>query len=207
MRQKTLIKIISLLRKDLNNGLTILEISKRLKIGYRPAYNHIGVMEKEGIVIVKRVGNARQSLLNLNNEKCRHLLAETDIARKEELFKKNQKLGSVLDGLVSKLSETLASEIHSVILFGSYVKSTATKLSDVDVLFIVADLKDKNTREVIERECAGYSYSHNVKISPLIADVTEFKKMLKAKELNIGKEVKEYGLPLYGSEAFWRLME
>ena len=49
MRQKTLLKIIGLMRKNLDKGLTILEISKQLKIGYRPAYNHITEMEKEGI--------------------------------------------------------------------------------------------------------------------------------------------------------------
>ena len=47
MRQKTLLKIIGLMRTNLDRGLTILEISKKLKIGYRPAYNHITEMEKE----------------------------------------------------------------------------------------------------------------------------------------------------------------
>ena len=55
MRQKTLLKIVGLMRKDLNKGLTILEISKKLKIGYRPAYNHISEMEKEGIIKISRV--------------------------------------------------------------------------------------------------------------------------------------------------------
>jgi len=56
MRQKTLLRIIGLMRKDLDKGLTILEISKRLKIGYRPAYNHIIQMGKEGIVQIEKVG-------------------------------------------------------------------------------------------------------------------------------------------------------
>lgn len=70
----------------------------------------------------------------------------------------------------------------------------------------IADLKNKNTREGIQRECTSVQYSHNTKISPLITDVAEFKKMLNAKELNIGKETREYGIPLYCSEFFWRLI-
>src|SRR3989344_3246853 len=143
MRQKTLLKIIELMRKDLDKGLTILEISRRLKIGYRPAYNHITEMGKEGIIHIDKVGNAKQCLLNLSSPKARHLLESLDISRKEE----------------------------------------------------------------IERENYSYQYSHNIKISPLIADIEEFKKMLKSRELNIGKEVKESGISLYGHEIFWRIVE
>ena len=55
MRQKTLIKIIGLMRKELDKGQTILGISKQLGIGYRPAYNHIAEMEKEQIIQVQKV--------------------------------------------------------------------------------------------------------------------------------------------------------
>ena len=92
-------------------------------------------------------------------------------------------------------------------MFGSYAKGTATKQSDIDLLFIVSNLKDKKLREAIERESASYQYSHNIKISPLITNINEFKEMLKSKELNVGKEVKESGVSLYGHELFWRIIE
>ena len=113
----------------------------------------------------------------------------------------------ILDNLISKLIEKFISRIHSIILFGSYVKGTATKQSDIDLLFIVDNLKDKKLREVIDRESASYQYTHNTKISPLITDIKEFKEMLKSKEFNVGKEVKESGVSLYGHELFWRLIE
>ncbi len=206
MRRETAVKIIGLLRKELDMGFTIMEISRRLKIGYRPAYIHISEMIKEGIISARKIGMAKYCNLSLENPRCRQLLAEVDLLRKENLFKENQKLKSVLESLIATLSGTLASEIHSIVLFGSHAKGTATKSSDIDLLFIVADMKDKSARESIERECASYEYSHNVKISPMITDVTEFKKMLKTKELNVGKETREQGIPLYGSEIFWRLM-
>ena len=205
MRQKTLLKIVRLMRKDLNKGLTILEISKRLKIGYHPAYNHIIEMEKEGIVKVERVGSAKKCSLILGNEKTRHLLEEVDIARKEEIYQKNLRLRQV-EGLISKLTEKFISEILSVVLFGSYAKGKAGKQSDIDILFIVSNLKDKTLREGIERECAAYQYSHNIKISPLITNIEEFRKILKLKELNVGKEIKENGISLYGHELFWRII-
>ena len=161
MRQKTLLKIIGLMRKGIDKGLTIFDISKKLKIGYRPAYNHISEMEKKGIIKITKVGSAKQCLLNPENPSARHLLESLDMATKE---------------------------------------------SDIDLLFIVSNLKNKRLREEIERESASYQYSYNAKVSPLITDIGEFKKMLKSKDLNVGKEAREYGISLYGHELFWRII-
>ena len=201
-----MLKIVHLMRTSLDKGLTILEISKKLNIGYRPAYNHINSMEKEGIVKIVKVGNAKQCFLNLGNAKCRHLLEEADALKKEEIYKKNQKTRAVIESLILKLTKDFISDIHSVVLFGSHAMGTATKASDIDLLFIVTDLKNKQLREGIERESASYQYSHNLKVSPLITDISEFKRMLKSEELNVGKEAREYGISLYGSEMFWRLV-
>lgn len=205
MRQKTLLKIIGLMRKNIDRGLTILKISKQLKIGYRPAYNHINEMEKEGIIKINKIGSAKQCSLDFSNPKTRHLLETLDIERKEELYKENPRL-KIIENLISKLTEKFASEIQSIILFGSYVKGTATKQSDIDLLFIISNIRGKSLRESIEREGASYQYSHNMQISPLITDIGELKKMLKGKELNVGKEIKEYGVSLYGHEIFWKII-
>lgn len=206
MRQETLLKIVGLMRKNLDKGFTILEISRQLKIGYRPAYNHITSMEKEGIIKVERIGNAKHCLLTLGNERCRHLLEEIDALKKEEIYKENPKIKAVIESLISKLTKEFIPDIHSIVLFGSYAKRNATKTSDIDLLFIVTNLKNKQLRENIERESASYQYSYNLKVSPLITDINEFKKMLKAEELNVGREAMEHGISLYGSEMFWRLL-
>lgn len=206
MRQKTLLKIIGLMRVKLDKGLTILDISKQLKIGYRPAYIHISDMEKERIIQIEKVGSSKQCKLILTEPKTRHLLEYLDMARKEWLYKENPKLKSILESLIQKITDQFISEIHSIVLFGSYAKGTAAKQSDIDLLFIVHGLKNKKLREYIEGESASYQSSHNVKVSPLITDIQELKKMLKAKELNVGKEAREFGVSLYGHEMFWRVI-
>ncbi len=205
MRKETLLKIMKLFRMNLDKGMTILEISKKLNIGYRPAYNHINEMFDNGMININKVGRAKQCFLNLKSEKTRHVLGEVDILRKEKLYKKT-KLKNILKKLIKKLTEKHISKIQSIVLFGSYAKGKAVKDSDIDLLFIVSDMKDKNLREAIERECAGFQHSHNVKVSPLITDGKEFKKMLKAEEMNVGKDVREYGIALYGSEFFWMII-
>ncbi|MBS3123078.1 nucleotidyltransferase domain-containing protein [Candidatus Woesearchaeota archaeon] len=206
MKHETVLKIIGLLRKNLNRGFTILEISKLLKIGYRPAYNHIAELEKIKAITVTRVGSAKHCSLNLENIQSLHFLQEIDLARKEGLYKHKQKIKIIIDELILKITSKIFSSLHSIVLFGSQAKETATQSSDFDMIFIISDIKDKSVRMIIERECANYQYSHNLKISPIITDMAEFRKMLKSKEINIGKEAKEYGIALYGSEQFWRLI-
>lgn len=206
MKKQTLMKIVGLMRKDLSKGETILAISKKLKIGYRPAYNHINAMEEEGVIRAEKIGNSRNCFLNLRSEKCRHLLEELDTLKKEDIYKKSPKIKAVIESLISKLTKEFISDIHSIVLFGSHAKGAAVKSSDVDLLFIVTDLKNKSLRENIERESASYQNSYNIKVSPLITDIGEFKKMLKVEELNVGKETRDYGISLYGSEMFWRLL-
>lgn len=206
LRRETVLKIVGLLRKNLDKGFTILEISKLLKIGYRPAYNHIAELEKIKAIITKKVGNAKQCSLNLENAQSLHFLQEVDLARKEVLYKSNKKIKIILEDVMLKITNQITPLLHSIILFGSYAKGTATKSSDIDLFFIVSNIKDKFMRDTIERECASYQHSYNVKISPIITDIGEFKKMLKSKDINVGKEIKEYGIALYGLEQFWRLL-
>ena len=206
MRQQTILKIIALLRAHLDRGFTILEISKKLSIGYRPAHMHISELEKKKVIMTQKVGNAKQCTLNLENAQCRHFLQEGDLQRQEELYAKNTKIKNILSEMLSKMTEQIAASLHCIILFGSYAKGTATKNSDIDLLFMLSDMKDKAVRTHIERICASYHYSHNVRISPMITDQKEFLKMLKSKELSVGKEAKEHGIAIYGSEQFWRLI-
>src|SRR3989344_2016275 len=110
MRRETALRIIELLRKELGRGLTILDISKKLKIGYRPAYNHITGLAREKAIIVKTVGRAKQSFLNLDNSKCRYFLQEVDLVRKEAVYKTNPKLKAVLEELTIKIANKFTAE-------------------------------------------------------------------------------------------------
>jgi predicted nucleotidyltransferase len=204
MRHETVMKIINLMRNDLGEGFTILEISKKLKIGYRPAYNHISELNERDIILIKKVGHSKQCFINLESEKAKLLLQESDIIKKEKLFQKNKRIKNILEELNNKITIEIPNKLHSIILFGSYAKGTFKKSSDVDLLFIVSNIEDKFVRENIQRECSAYQYSHNIEINPIISDIVQFRKMIESKGLNVGKEAKEFGIVLYGIEQFWR---
>src|SRR3989338_3519229 len=122
MRHETVLKIVELFRSNLGKGFTILEISKLLKIGYRPAYNHISELAENKAIIIKKVGSSKQCLFNLENAQSRHFLQEVDLARKEKLYKNNQKLKTILEEILPKIINQIAASLHSIILFGSQAK-------------------------------------------------------------------------------------
>ena len=163
-------------------------------------------MEKEGIITIEKIGNAKKCLLNVSNAKSRNLLEELDNLKKEGIYASYPKIKAITEELISKVTQEFISDMHSIVLFGSYAKGTATKQSDLDLLFITADLKNRQLRENIERQCISYQNSHNLRVSPIISDVAEFRKMINDGKFNVGKEAKEYGISLYGSEMFWRLV-
>src|SRR3989338_8274004 len=105
MRRETTLKIIRLLREDMGRGFTILEVSKKLKIGYRPAYNHIIELGKEKIITIKTVGRAKQSFLNLDSPRCRYLLQESDLERSEDIYKINSRLKTVIEALIQRVAD------------------------------------------------------------------------------------------------------
>ncbi len=201
-----IIKIIKLFRNNLDKGMTILEISKKLKIGYRPAYNHIIEMAKAEILDVHKVGNAKQCFLNLQSEQSIQWLSHLALQQKNEICRRNIKLSNILKNLVHTLVEQNISDVHSIILFGSHVKGKPVKESDVDIFFIITSLDNKKLKSNIENLCSTFQYSHNLKINPIISDVEELLKMLKSKSLTVGKEIRKYGLALYGSTKFWEIM-
>lgn len=70
--------------------------------------------------------------------------------------------------------------ILSCLVFGSYAREAITKISDIDLLFIV-----KKKDEEISKKCSQLSTLLSKEINPLIFNEKEFKKALKIKEPTI----------------------
>ena len=92
----------------------MLEISKLLKIGYRPAYNHISELEGDNVIVTKKVGSSKQCFLNLENAQSRHFLQEVDLVRKKEVYRSSLKLRTILEEIVPKIINQIVASLHSV---------------------------------------------------------------------------------------------
>jgi len=158
---------------DLNSWKSIKQISKEIKLSYQPTYTYLAEFSKQGILNHKREGNMHFYSLNLKNN---NVIREMENIE----FDKSQKLRAHLDKKISlALNEFLEQtqknlSIRATLLFGSTARKTRAEKSDIDI-FIVAGDKDETE---IKRICNTINMKYNIKISPVVVSLNEFRKML-----------------------------
>ena len=119
-------------------------------------------------------------------------------------MKRRDKISLVVERLLSVLPPKTDFNLFSIVLFGSLVKGTDFRKSDVD-LFVLVPSKKKYD-ETIEMECVALSRSFGIEINPLVCEPTSFLAMLRDKEHNVGKEILKSKIILFGAEKFWELV-
>jgi len=110
------------------------DISKKKKLNQKTVSNILNRLEKENILKFKTEGKNKYYFLNERGNNTRELVKLIEIAKKMEFMKRHPKLISVLNELENKTSGIL-------ILFGSYVKNTQNKTSDLDI-FVIGEIEN-----------------------------------------------------------------
>ncbi len=188
-----------------NKELTIKEVQKEIGLSYQPIYEYLKQLTNKNILLHRRVGNIHFYSLNLkNNETVKYI--ELLEVKKRQSFLEKSKFRKVIEKTVSRLNEKLGSYLSSIILFGSRARKTETKKSDID-LFVLISAKEKNKikelMQKVENICISLGYEFNYEISPVTVSVSEFKNMLKRKELFI-KNLIKYSIVLYGEATYYK---
>lgn len=181
-------KIINWLGKKYPLEFTMHELSKILHIPYASFYRT--VQDMSGLLTVKKVGKSKVIGLNLFHPTLRSHLAVAANEEKEEFLKKQP--------IIKKIATELNTK-DIVLLFGSYAKGTHTDNSDIDVLII-------NKKGEKNLSFSKYELLFKKKINPLFITKSEFIKMLKDKEENVGKQALKNHIVLNKPEAFWELV-
>ncbi|MEM2121870.1 MAG: nucleotidyltransferase domain-containing protein [Candidatus Woesearchaeota archaeon] len=180
--------IRSFLEKQ-DEELNIRKISKYSKIDYKTTYNIIKDLEKEGIVITKVFGKTKKVML----KKISHpLIFEAEFERRKNFLRNKDFL--VLYKNLSELNFPFIT-----LLFGSYVKGTTTKHSDIDLLIICEEKREEKIQEVLDL--------FPLNIHPTFVSFEDFIKMLKTKEFNVVLEAVKNNIILIGIEDYYRLLE
>lgn len=181
--------IVDLLWRSQEAAMTINEIAKQLKGTYSYINRVVLRLVKEDIIIKKTVGHAFLCSLNKTSEKTKALLLLAEINKKQDYYKKHQKLGLLFKDFLKELP----SSVVSVVLFGSYAKETFTSDSDIDILVLTISPTDitKPIRKI-------YSL-HGKNISPLTFTQKEFQHR---RNEPIIMEIIKHHIVLHGTEQF-----
>ena len=179
------LKIINYLGKHLGTSFTMRELSKATKVPY--ATFHRAVQGMKDLIKIKAVGQSKTVALNTDNSAIKSYLAISSEEEKKE-FLKNQPM-------ISKIASELNMK-NTVVLFGSYAKGTEKETSDIDLL-IISKKGDKSL------SFSKYELLFKKKINPIFITKSEFTRMLKDKDENVGKQALRDHVLLNNPESFW----
>jgi predicted nucleotidyltransferase len=182
-------EILKLLISNKEETFSIRKISKIRKINYKSAYLSLKSLEEKGLVTLKRIGNTISCTFN---DRFNDLVFKAEYQRREEMLKNKNFL--ILYNQLKKINKQFI-----LLLFGSQVKKTVNKHSDIDLLLISSE----EVAKIIHTE---------TKLLPLDFHLTtisyeEFASMLKNKEFTVVSEAIKKNIILYGIEDYYRIVE
>lgn len=188
MIPKNTTKIINYLLRnfELRN---INQISKELNISLGSAFKILKNLEKNKIVLVKKLGNAKYYNLNLKNQEtiklCELILLEE---------KRN------LRGYAKIYSDEIKNFKNAdlIILFGSVLRSK--QFNDVDVLFVTNKVKE------VSKFCLEISKIRTKPITPLILKKSDLIKEINNKKDSVLEIIKK-GVVLKGESVFLEVIK
>jgi len=184
--------ILNLYRYNYNSSFHARAMAKLLKTSHVTLLPHLRTLEKNKILISRKVGKNKEYLLNPDNIITKDYLT---IAEKLQAIKYIQK-----NFLIKKISEQLSALnlLGSIVLFGSYAKNYATEASDVDI-FYLGKLSDAQTQEIKK---VGKTYGKEINVKTATTD--NFLDGLKTGDALI-KEVIKNHIALQNPEPFVNL--
>ena len=187
---KNILKILKHFMENKGKEFTIKQVSEKLKINYRIAYQEIKNLEQKKLIEIKKIGNSNACSFNyVFNE----LSMQAEAIRKEDLLKnKNLKV-------IYKRIMELKHPLYILLVFGSYSGKTQTKNSDID-LCLISDSKTikKGISSILEQIPLDI---HLVCFTP-----NEFISMLSIRKPNVGHEILKNNVILKGAEEFYGLV-
>lgn len=181
------LNVLSLFTKSFNKEYYIREVQKILKISPRTAQLILNDLEKKSILKSNLRGKIRNYVLNKNILTKKYLIMSEE--HKELVFlEKNP--------LIKEFISKIQNHVNGIMLiFGSYVKGTEKKSSDLDIFTI-----GKYNLEKIDEIKDIYGLEINIKNY----SKTEFMKNIKDDYLI--KEILEDHIIIMGKEAFFEII-
>lgn len=204
-RDNVIERILEAFLPNFTEEKTTMEVMKKSKISWEPAYRHLKELSKQKIIKQKKKGKGNFYSLNIENDGVRKVIEKWAIKKREKLLRKFKELKPIFNELIKEI-ETSGPYLLSLILFGSVARGKFTKKSDIDILVIISTENAKEKNKIvneIHNICSVTNTKYNAKLSPMIISLMEFYKMLK-QEKDFTKKMVKDAVVLYGEEIFYR---
>lgn len=182
-------KILKFLIENKEKTFSMRALSKILKIDYKLLYINLQKLEKDKSIEVENLKNQKRCSFKDNfNEDV--FIVENE--RRNNILKKKE-----FKAIYEKLK--VLNKQFILILFGSHVKGTATKHSDIDLLLISHEGDARKIQEKLE------ILPLNIHLTPITYE--SFIDMLKTKEQTVVSEALKKKIIFIGIEDYYRLIQ
>jgi predicted nucleotidyltransferase len=195
---KTSIEILIHLSSQIRQSFTVRQIAEAINKDYKISHVMTMRLAKQNHIIAEKKPPVTYCKLNIKGNSS--LLAYIEAIRANRFFAKNRDLQILVNALLSKVP----SPFLIIILFGSYVKGTVSKKSDLDVLFIIPE---KTMEKEITSAVGSIEHISPIGIHETTLTSQEFADLLKQKTANIAWEAVDHRIVPYGAEAFFKMVE
>lgn len=173
---KSVWRILLVLSKPPGRGVTREEIKKFTKLGSKMLTDKLRILLEFDIIKSVKEGKKTYYKLNLANKFAEKIIELCDMEN-ENLLNLDFGIGIIIREFTRKVLEF--AEVEKILVFGSHVKRTAHKESDIDVAIILKRKYTKSDLLIIEKasEEIEERFGKNVQTHIFYAD--EFEKLRK----------------------------
>jgi predicted nucleotidyltransferase len=184
------VAILRFLNENNTKKVSIVEISKALKINYKNVFDTVKILKNNNLINIKKIGNTNQISYNFKfNEK----ILKVEIDKLNDILKNINILS-----IKNKINE-IKNKFFILLLFGSYSKNKQRKNSDIDLCLICDDEKTEKT--VLNKLDI---LPLNLEIQTFTTD--EFINSLKSTEFTVISEIKRKNIIIKGIEDYYNLL-
>jgi predicted nucleotidyltransferase len=195
---KTSVEILALLSSRIRENFTVRQIARAIGQDYRISHVMTTRLAQQQYIIAEKRRPVTYCRLNLKGNSS--LLAYIEGIRANRFFTENRDLEMLVNELLAKI----ASPFFTMILFGSHVKGTASKRSDLDVLFVIPNrMAEKDVSSAV----GSLKHISPIGIHEIVLTSDEFIELLKQKTSNVAWEAVENRIVPYGAQVFFRMLE
>ncbi len=175
---------------------SIKQINDLIKSSYALTHESVKSLLNKKMLKAKKMGNTIACQLNLSADP--QSLAISSLILSQNLLSKAA-YSFVIEDIKNKLDDL----IYIMILFGSHAKGTATKKSDIDLLFVVQNEQDiEKTRKRIKTTLS----LTNIKVEFEVITAEWLTKMFEERH-SVGREALEASIILHGAEQYYNLVK
>jgi hypothetical protein len=195
---KTSVEILAYLTSKIRESFTVRQIAAGIGRDYRITYIMTMRLAKQKYIIAEKRRPVTYCRLSLKGNSA--LLAHIEAIRAGRFLAKHRDIEVV----VSSLTEKITSPFFTLMLFGSHVKGTASKRSDLDVLFVI---QSKDMEKEVSLAVGSVSRVSPIGLHEVILTGEEFVQLLKQKSPNVAWEAVDSRIVPYGAESFFKILE